>query len=128
MTEGPADQLRRVTSQRRVEEDKATQQRREDSSKERLHRIIQKKLMTAGIGAMSRMEKHIGRQLWGHDTPPYERSPAQEEWNEVWQECRTDILNHINGIMRAVDDEFKQYTMMWNRYQTIIPADGADKN
>ena len=47
-----------------------------------------------------------------------DRTDAEKEWHNVWQDVRTDILNNGNNQLRACTNEISQYTMTWDRYKT----------
>lgn len=92
-------------------------------SKRRLMKNIEKKFKTAMIGTLARCEKDLGF-LWGHES----KSPLsleQEKYDEIWQNLRTEILNHCNSQLRAAMDEIMEYDIKWNQYKTefIIKKD-----
>lgn len=119
----PNDQLRSVNERRKTEEP-ATLKRYQDSSRLRLFRIIKKKFNNSFIGDLSKFETHFG-SLWGHGKDEMVRTPEQEAWYELWQQCRTEILNNGNHQLRAVEMELNKYSMTWNRYQMTLPASGC---
>lgn len=117
------DKLHRVVQNRKVTEEVVSEQRYLEASRKRLLRIIQKKITTSFIGALAKMESFVGTTLWGHGKDECECTPDQLAWRDIWEECRTEILNNGNNQLRAVETEFEQYTIKWNRYQTVIPVD-----
>ena len=76
---------------------------------------IEKKFKTAMIGSLARCEQFLG-QLWGYgiDGP---LNVEQERYYEIWQNLRTEILNHCNSQLRASMDEIMQYDIKWNQYK-----------
>lgn len=84
-------------------------------SRNRFITNLTKKFNTAMIGAIARCEDKFGF-LWGHgsDKP---LTKDQKKYLELWQELRTDILNHCNNQLRACIDEASQYNMTWNKYR-----------
>jgi hypothetical protein len=79
------------------------------SSKERLSRIIEKKLQTSFIGAISQFETFFG-SLWSGNTA------EQRKLKELWEQCRTKVLNNGNNQIRALMLELSQYNVEWNMY------------
>ena len=116
------DKLRRVNQQRKSVEEPAKELRYQDASRKRLARILKKKMTTAFIGALARFEQFFGEEIWGHGKPEEECTPEQLAWREVWEECRTEVLNNGNHQWRAVENEVVQYVVAWNRYQTTLPV------
>jgi hypothetical protein len=114
------NRLREVSARRSVEDTA----RHSENSRRRLLRILQKKLTTSFIGALSQVESHIGKELWGHGLEAGDCTPEQLAWRAVWEECRNAILNNGNGQVRAVEAEMQQYEVNWRGYRTSIPAAG----
>jgi len=111
--------LSRVTQVRQSER-VAQQQRYQESSRDRLLKLVQKKMRTSFIGALAKMEEFIGEKLWGHGKSRQECTEDELYWRDIWDECRTEILNNGNNQLRAVESEIAQYTMCWNRFQTVL--------
>lgn len=116
MSSNPEDKLRAVTEHRRAEQG-ARERRYEEQSRRRLLRIIERKLSTSFIGALSKFEQFFGH-LWGHGLDERELTDVQRRWREAWEECRNEVLNNGNNQVRAVRAELAQYTMSWDAYQT----------
>lgn len=91
----------------------------EESSSDRLLNITSKKIKTAFIGAIATMEDYFG-ELWGHGLTEDECTDDQLYWRKVKEECRNEILNKGNGQIRAIENEFKQYSVKWNRYNLTM--------
>ena len=81
------------------------QQRYLDESKKRLSKIVETKLKTAFIGALSNFEQEFGF-LWGHEQ---KSGPTEEQEfiKEIWERTRTSVLNH---------------SIEWQRYRTELPV------
>lgn len=121
--ETPNDRLRRVSQQRKQGEDIVSEQRYVVASRQRLMKILQKKITTSFIGALAKMESFVGTSLWGHGKPESECNANELAWRELWNECRTEILNNGNNQIRAVESELSQYDVKWNRYRAVLPVD-----
>ena len=93
----------------------------DDNSKKRLTKIIETKLKTAFIGALSSFEEDFGF-LWGHDGNSEELTEEQNFMKDVWERTRTSVLNNGNNQIRACKNELDQYTVHWNRYQMTLPV------
>lgn len=117
--------LRRVAAGRGRAEAEGAEQRYLARSRGRLAAIVRKKLTTSFVGALARFEEHFGA-VWGRGLPDSRLTPEQRAWRGVWERCRTEVLNNGNNQARAVENEFPQYTVRWDRYVTVLPAAGAD--
>ena len=88
-------------------------------SKERLSKIIKKKIETTMIGALSCIEENFGF-LCNHQ----DGEPASEEqlyMKEIYQKIRSEILDKGNNQARNVDAELSQYDIKWLKYSMNIP-------
>lgn len=96
--------------------------RREDrykyDSKDRLSKILKKKIETTMIGALSSIEEHFAF-LWASQESAL--SPEQKMLYDLFQKVRSEILDKGNTQARNVDAELAQYDVKWLRYQTNIP-------
>jgi hypothetical protein len=99
-------------------------QRREEKyrvdSKDRLSKIIRKKIETTMIGALSSIEEKFGF-LWTNS----DSSPLTEEqtlMKDVYQQVRSEILDKGNSQARNVDAELSQYEVEWLKYSMTIPV------
>lgn len=97
-------------------------QRYLEASRRRLGEILEKKLRTTFIGAISAIEESAFGRLWGHGLRPEERTADQQKWYDVWQQVRTKILNNGNNQLRAVHNELSLYQVEWLRYRTVLPV------
>ncbi len=115
------NKLRQVVERRRETEKKISLSAYQEASKGRLLKILEKKLNTSFIGAISQFENHFG-QLWGHGKEEFECSEEELYWRDKWSVCRKSVLNNGNDQLRAVQAEMVLYTIVWNRYQTQLSA------
>ena len=83
-------------------------------SKERLRRIIRKKIQTTMIGSLDTLEKHLGF-LWEGD------DKESKEIKEIYNTIRQEILDRGNDQIRNIDTELNQYDIVWLRYHLTIP-------
>lgn len=120
--EKDVQEMMRQATLRRHQEEPANQARFQEASRNRLLKILERKLKTSFIGALSRFEDRFG-QLWGHGLQDDECSSEQLLWRDTWEQVRTDILNNGNNQLRAVQSELTQYGVTWNRQQTnLLPV------
>lgn len=115
------DQMCEAVRQRKQAAIEARKQFAEVSRK-RLAAILEKKLNTAFIGAIASMEEFIGRRLWGHGKRDSERTPQEQAWHKVWQECRNEILTNGNNQLRAVRNELVLYKVDFVGYQLNLQS------
>lgn len=111
--------LRSLYSQAR----KLNQERANVGSKKRLMQNIEKKFKTSMIGTLARCEEHLGF-LWGYESDK-PLTDEQKQYKILWENLRTEILNHCNSQLRMTLEEVMQYTISWNQYKTdfIIKKD-----
>lgn len=90
------------------------------SSRDRLAKILKKKIETTMIGALSSVEDHFGF-LWKDDDSE-ELSQERQEMKRLFQLIRSDILDKGNTQARNIDAELAQYDVHWNRYTMTLPV------
>lgn len=83
--------------------------------------IAQSRFKTIMIGSIARIEDYFG-YLWGHNQE--ELTDRQKEFKALWEELRTEILNHGNFHIRkgldeieellTVDDNMYEYKFIMN--------------
>jgi len=95
-------------------------QKFDTDSKQRLKNIAATKLKTTFIGALSKFEEHFGH-LWGFGSNE-PLTEIQKQYFELWELCRTDILNNGNNQRRALLNEIEQQTISWNRHHISLPV------
>lgn len=74
-------------------------------SKDRLEKIVSKKITTTMIGALNAFEEQFA-DMWIDDL----------ELRDKWMEARGKVLDIGNKQIKDLKEEFKQYTMNWDRY------------
>ena len=112
------DLIRKQSEYKSMREDKY----RVDS-KERLSKILKKKVQTTMIGALSSIEEHFSF-LWS--TEKSEMTPEQKIMSDTFQKVRSEILDKGNTQARNIDAELAQYDVKWLRYQNNIPVTNKD--
>jgi len=95
---------------------KTNEERYSQNSKTRLLKNIEKKFQTAMIGTLARCEEKFGF-LWGFNQDK-KLTKDQIEFQTLWEDLRTEILNHCNSQARAAMEEMSQYSISWNKYKT----------
>ena len=89
-------------------------------SRDRLSKILKKKIETTMIGALSTIEKYFGF-LWGHEGNG-ELTPEQTHMKEQFDEVRAEILDRGNNQIRNLEAEFTNYDISWLRYRMTLPV------
>lgn len=77
------------------------------SNIDKLQFQIEKRIQTTMIGALDKFEKNFGH-LWGH----YKDGPLtqeEEEFADMWDFTRNQILNQGNTQIRNLHDDFSKY-------------------
>ena len=88
-------------------------------SRDRLSKILKKKIETTMIGALSSIEEHLGF-LW--DAKDGQLTEDQVYMKDLYQKVRSEILDKGNTQSRNVDAELSQYDIKWLRYNAVIPV------
>lgn len=105
-----------------VEDRKNYKETRKDKykldSKDRLSKILKKKIQTTMIGALSSIEQHLSF-LWESDGTPTEDQKAMKA---IYEQIRSEILDKGNNQARNIDAELSQYEVEWLRYKVNIPV------
>lgn len=108
------DELIRQQSQyKTAREDKYKQ-----DSRDRLSKILKKKVETTMIGALSSIEDHFSF-LW--NSKDDSMTPEQKIMYDTFQKVRSEILDKGNTQARNIDAELAQYEVKWLKYQANIP-------
>ena len=99
-------------------------QQREDQykvdSRDRLSKILKKKIETTMIGALSSIEEHLGF-LWSHRDNE-SLTEDQVYMKDLYQKIRSEILDKGNTQARNVDAELSQYDVKWLKYTIKMPV------
>jgi len=90
-----------------------------NDSKDRLSKIMKKKVETTMIGALSSIEDHFAF-LWSSTDGNV--SEEQKIMYDLFQKVRSEILDKGNTQARNVDSELAQYDVTWLRYSVEIPV------
>ena len=88
-------------------------------SKDRLSKILKKKIQTTMIGALSTIEENFGF-LWNNEENP--SSEQEKLMKELYNKVRSEILDRGNNQARNIDAELSQYEVEWTRYQIKMPV------
>tara|TARA_Y100001973_G_C5144498_1_gene304686 strand:+ start:820 stop:1194 length:375 start_codon:yes stop_codon:yes gene_type:complete len=112
------DLIRKQSEYKSMREDKY-----KADSRDRLSKILKKKVQTTMIGALSSIEEHFAF-LWSTDDS--EMTPEQKIMYDTFQKVRSEILDKGNTQARNIDAELSQYDVKWLRYQTNIPVKNQD--
>lgn len=80
-------------------------------SKDRLSKILKKKIQTTMIGALSTIENNFGF-LWASTaTNGIDLTQQQQDMKELYNKTRSDILDRGNNQARNIDAELSQYSI-----------------
>lgn len=94
-------------------------------SKDRLSKILKKKIQTTMIGALSTVEENFGF-LWSNENgKPLTKD--QEIMKNLYNKVRSEILDRGNNQARNIDAELSQYEIEWMKYQIKIPVINPNK-
>ena len=88
-------------------------------SKDRLSKILKKKIQTTMIGALSSIEENFGF-LWNNNNGQLTKD--QEAMKNLYNKIRSDILDKGNNQARNIDAELAQYEVEWLRYSIKMPV------
>ena len=105
----------------------ARSERYKYDSKDRLSKILKKKVQTTMIGAISSIEDHFAFMWTAEDS---EMTTEMKFMYETFQKVRSEILDKGNTQSRNMDAELNQYEVKWMRYAMDIPVkpkDGGQK-
>lgn len=95
-------------------------------SKDRLSKILRKKIQTTMIGALSSLEENFGF-LW--DSENTNLSEEQKKgFKALYDKVRSEILDKGNNQARNIDAELSQYEVEWLRYSIKMPVIQQPKN
>jgi len=89
-------------------------------SKDRLSKILKKKIQTTMIGALSTIEENLGF-LWGGENS-LSPTDEQKKMKVLYEKIRSEILDRGNNQVRNIDAELSQYEVEWLRYSMNMPV------
>lgn len=116
MENKPISNLQLQLLKRQVLESK--NQRYLEQSKERLLKIIKKKIQTSFIGSLDIFEQNFG-YLWGYNKETKTTNPRtieERRFKELWDLVRTRVLDNGNSQLRAAETEISNHVVSWQRY------------
>lgn len=90
-----------------------------EESKQRISKILKKKIETTMIGALSSIEEHFGF-LWEDNDG--KMTPDKQIMYDIYQKVRSEILDKGNIQSRNLETEISQYEVKWLRYNMTIPV------
>lgn len=95
-------------------------ERYKDDSRDRLSKILKKKIQTTMIGALSSLEENFGF-LWDESNSeiPIEQ---KKHMKDLYGKVRSEILDKGNNQARNIDSELSQYDVEWLRYTMTMPV------
>lgn len=95
-----------------------------DKYRERLKKIIGKKMDTVMIFPLSQFEAAFG-ELWGDKLPEESLTDSQKSMRVKWNKVRDNILNTGNHQKRNAFLELDNHKVEWLRYSAILlPVNG----
>jgi hypothetical protein len=100
---------------------KKREERYKLDSRDRLSKIIKKKIETTMIGAISSVEEHLGF-LWGYNENQSNLNEDQKRLKELFQLVRSEILDKGNAQARNADTELSQYDVEWKKFTMVLPV------
>lgn len=89
--------------------------------KQKLLSTVSKRINTTMIGALSSIEKHLG-YLWG-ESEDGELTPEQQEFERLYEELRTEILDKGNSQIRQLESDLNLYEVEQVRYNFVLKKD-----
>jgi hypothetical protein len=102
----------------------ARSERYKYDSKDRLSKILRKKVETTMIGAISSLEDHFSFLWTAQDS---EMTEEKKFMFDIFQKVRSEILDKGNSQARNIDAELNQYEVKWMRYSVEIPVKPNDE-
>jgi hypothetical protein len=98
---------------------KVREKKYKSDSKDRLSKILKKKIQTTMIGALSSIEENFGF-LWQSEDGKLTQD--QKIMKDLYNKVRSEILDRGNNQARNIDAELAQYDVEWLRYNMKIPV------
>lgn len=102
---------------------KIREQKYKVESKDRLSKVLKKKIQTTMIGALSTIEENLAF-LWEQDNTKF----SKEDMKNLYNKIRSEILDKGNNQARNIDAELSQYDVEWLKYSVKIPFVQQQKN
>lgn len=79
-------------------------------SKNNLINKVKKKLQTVMIGALAKYEESFGHQ-WGFGKEDSECGQKEDEFFDIWEKSRQEILDLGNKQIRDIEKEIERYVV-----------------
>jgi hypothetical protein len=89
-------------------------------SKDKLAKVLKKKIQTTMIGALSTVEENFGFLWTNENGDPLTKD--QEIMKNIYNKIRSEILDRGNNQARNIDAELSQYEIECIKYQIKIPV------
>lgn len=89
-------------------------------SKDKLAKVLKKKIQTTMIGALSTIEENFGFLWTNENGEPLTKD--QEVMKNIYNKMRSEILDRGNNQARNIDAELSQYEIECIKYQIKIPV------
>jgi len=90
-----------------------------ENSKKQLVDMLEKRLKTTFIGAISSFENAFG-YMWGHNKKNTDRNEHEKDMYNLWMQTRNEILNKSNVQSRAIIEDLRNYTVKFNMYKIVM--------
>lgn len=97
------------------------------TSSRRLLQLVSRRIRTSFIGALDRFEHHFGT-LWGHGKREVDCTGEELWWRQVWEMCRTEVLNVGNGQIRASESDASEFDVQKTDKTTILKVKEGPKD
>ena len=97
-----------------------TSDKYKQDSRDRLSKILKKKIQTTMIGALSTIEENFGF-LWDDNSITLSVD-QKNSMKELYNKVRSEILDRGNHQARNIDAELSQYDVEWLRYKLDMPV------
>lgn len=98
------DRLRKAVEKRKINDS----ERKKRQDKDNLANEIRKTINTIFVGAINKYEVFFGNE-WGHGLEENKCSDEQLEKYEIWQQCRDEIMNLGNNMLRKLLKKIDSY-------------------
>jgi CRISPR/Cas system CSM-associated protein Csm2 small subunit len=102
---------------------KIREQKYKVESKDKLSKVLKKKIQTTMIGALSTIEENLAF-LWEQDDPKF----SKEDMKNLYNKIRSEILDKGNNQARNIDAELSHYDVEFLKYSVKIPFVQQPKN
>lgn len=104
-------QLQEAVKQRKQQ----AEDKHEEISLQKFLNVLRRKMTTTIIGSISALEEEFG-DLWAENADSSNKE-TQKNLEKRFKRARQKILDNGNNQLRAIENELKQYTIVWNGYE-----------